>query len=392
MAALSLVLVAVVVVLPKMVGAPDGEAKLEHLREAEVPTPASPPPSNKETTTKPTIDGLRRTVDEALLEGRSALIARDPDAAAAAYRRASTLEPGNAAAAEGLRRTAILAVVRDLEVAAVSHEQRGEHPAAASAARRALELDPSSKIAREVAGRVARQAYRDAYHDLVTRGLTALEVGDYQQALDDFSAAAKLSPKAREVTDGLSRAKAGIHQEKVSAHLVQAADAEADENWPAAVNEYRFALDLEPSLADARDGLARSGQRLDLTQRMNYHLGNPERLATVEVFEEATDLVAEARAVTPGGPRFSELIERLDGLLIQWSTPVPVVLESDGLTQVMLFRVGELGAFDRHTTELRPGTYTVIGRRMGFRDVRLSFKVGPGQPPKPVTIRCTDSI
>ena len=392
MAALIVALVAVVVVLPKMVGAPGEETILEPPREAEGPVPASPPPSNEQTATNPRVDGLLHTVDEALLEGRSALIARDPDAAAAAFRRASILEPGNATAADGLRRTAILAEVRDLEVAAVSHEQRGEHPAAASAARRALKLDPNSQIARAVANRLNRQAYRDAYHDLVTRGLAALEGGEYQQALDNFSAAAKLSPSAREVTDGLSRAKAGIRQERVSAHLARASNAEAAENWPAAVNEYRFALELEPGLAAARDGLTRSGQRLELAQRMNYHLGNPERLATVEVFEEATDLIAEVRTITPAGPRFSELVQRLDLLVIQWSTPVPVVLESDGLTQVMLFRVGQLGAFDRHTTELRPGTYTVIGRRVGFRDVRLTFKVGPGQPPKPVTIRCTDSI
>ncbi len=164
------------------------------------------------------------------------------------------------------------------------------------------------------------------------------------------------------------------------AHLARAAEAETAENWPAAVNEYRFALDLEPTLADARDGLDRSGHRLELTQKMSYHLGNPERLSTPEVLGEAADLVAEARTLSPRGPRVADLIDRLDGLVIQWSTPVPVVLESDGLTEVTLFRVGQLGAFDRRTLELRPGTYTAIGRRAGFRDVRLSFTVDPGRP------------
>ncbi len=177
MAFLVVALAAVVIVLPKMVETPGQSSILELPPGAEEPIPLAPtpPPADEEATTDPINDGLRRTVDEALLAGRSALIARDPEAAAAAFRRASTLEPGNAAAAEGLEQSAILARVRDLEVAAVAHEARGERSAAADAARRALQLDPSSKTALAVASRVARQEYRDAYHDLVTRGLAALE-------------------------------------------------------------------------------------------------------------------------------------------------------------------------------------------------------------------------
>jgi len=71
---------------------------------------------------------------------------------------------------------------------------------------------------------------------------------------------------------------------------------------------------------------------------------------------------------------------------------VPVNFESDGLTDVAVFRVGEFGTFDRHTVELRPGTYTVIGRRKGYRDVRLVIKVGPEQTPPPVKVICTEAI
>ncbi len=58
------------------------------------------------------------------------------------------------------------------------------------------------------------------------------------------------------------------------------------------------------------------------------------------------------------------------------SKPIAVRLTSDQLTTVTLYRVGDLGAFASKEVELRPGTYTVIGSRDGYRDVRQTFTVG----------------
>lgn len=392
LALLGVALVAVVVVLPKMV---DRRAETKtpdsHSRPVE-PTPAATSPPIPPTPSGPVDDGIRRTVNEALDEGRAALRIGDPAAATAAFRRASALEPGNPGAENGLRLSEILAEVQALETAALAHEDRHETEAATRAARRALELEPNSEIAGGVIRRAALAAEKASYRDLVTRGLAALETRQYQAALDVFSSAAEQRPSAPEVIDGLTRARSGLKQETVSRHLALAAEAEAAENWALAVGEYRSVLALEPSLAVARDGAARSSERLELTRKMDFHLANPDRLATTEVLEEATDLVAEARAVTPRGPRFSELIDRLDRLVVRSSIPVPVVLESDGLTDVVVFRVGEFGAFDRRTIELRPGTYTVVGRREGFRDVRLVIKIAPGPSPPSVKIACTEAI
>ena len=331
-------------------------------------------------------------MNKALEEGRAALTSGDAAAAIAAFGRAAALDPGNTAAENGLRRSEVLAEVQALETTALAHEERHEIKAATRAARRVLELEPNSEIARGVIRRAALAAEKADYRDLVTRGLAALEARQYQPALDAFSSAAEHEPAAPEVVDGLTRARAGLKQDAVSRHLALAAEAEEAENWALGVGEYRSALALEPSLAVAQEGDVRTSERLELTRRIEFHLANPDRLATTEVLEEAADLVAEAKMVAPRGPRFSDLINRLDRLVIQTSILVPVILESDGLTSVVVFRVGEFGTFDRQTIELRPGTYTVVGRREGFRDVRLVIKVGPGQSPPIVRVFCTEAI
>ena len=392
MAILGVALVVVIVVLPSLVDGRTTKQNAESAAPTTNPTTAPTITPNPPTPPRPSDEGVRRTVTKALDEGRAALISGDAAAATAAFRRAAALEPGNTAAENGLRQSEVFAEVQALEKAALAHEGRHETEAATRAARRTLELDANSEIARGVIRRAALAAENASYRDLVTRGLAALEARQYRLALDVFSSAAEHRPEAPEVVDGLTRARAGLKQETISRHLALAADAEETENWALAVGEYRSVLVLEPALAVARDGEVRSSERLELTQKIEFHLANPDRLATTEVLDEAVDLVAEAQAVTPHGPRFSDLIDRLDRLVIQSSIPVPVILESDGLTEVVVFRVGEFGTFDRRTIELRPGTYTVVGRREGFRDVRLVVKVGPGQSPPTVKISCTEAI
>ena len=65
---------------------------------------------------------------------------------------------------------------------------------------------------------------------------------------------------------------------------------------------------------------------------------------------------------------------------------------SDGETEVIVYKVARLGRFQQHQLTLRPGTYTALGTRNGYRDVRLSFTIAQGTIPTPVTITCTEPI
>jgi hypothetical protein len=69
-----------------------------------------------------------------------------------------------------------------------------------------------------------------------------------------------------------------------------------------------------------------------------------------------------------------------------------VTLVSDNATEVTVYRVGELGTFAARELELKPGRYTAVGSRRGFRDVRETFTVLPGRENGPVTVVCVESI
>jgi hypothetical protein len=85
-------------------------------------------------------------------------------------------------------------------------------------------------------------------------------------------------------------------------------------------------------------------------------------------------------------------VSRLELLLPTFNQPVMLSLESDNATEVAIQRVGFFGAFDRREVPLKPGKYTVTGKRSGFRDVRREITVAPGQAEQTIVIRCLEPI
>jgi hypothetical protein len=110
------------------------------------------------------------------------------------------------------------------------------------------------------------------------------------------------------------------------------------------------------------------------------------------VLADARALIETAAAETPRGERLDGQIEQLTRLVELASQPLPVRLTSDELTTVTLYRVGQLGTFVSRDLELRPGNYTVIGSRDGYRDVRQTFTVRPGVNLEPISVVCVEPI
>ncbi len=223
-------------------------------------------------------------------------------------------------------------------------------------------------------------------------GLEALENGQWQAAHDAFERAARLRPGAPEVADGLARARAGKRRQSVADNLRQAGELEKREAWREAERLYQAVLEMDAESAAALAGHDRTRARADLDEKLEFHIANPDRLSTAAVFDDASTCLEEAMDTTPKGPRLEAQISRLEAALERASTPVAVVLESDSLTDVMVYRVGRLGSFTRRELKLKPGAYTVVGSRSGYRDVRLQLVVHPDSPPEPLVVRCTESL
>ena len=67
-------------------------------------------------------------------------------------------------------------------------------------------------------------------------------------------------------------------------------------------------------------------------------------------------------------------------------------MRSNTETEVILYKVGGLGKFDRKEIELKPGAYVAVGKRESYRDVRVEFTIVANKTPPPITVQCEEKI
>lgn len=329
---------------------------------------------------------------EQLERGARALEAGQSVPAREAFALALKIDPQNAVAARGSKRAASLDQVVEALRLAGNDERAQQWTSAANRYRQALQLDPDTKAARDGLERVEARIAADAFAAAMSHGLSALAAGRLDDARASFRRAGQIRPGAREVNDGIEQVTLAERRIVVAAHRQNAESLERAERWKEALAEYEAALKLDGSLEFAQQGRERATPRAELARQFGVLLGAPDRLLTPAVRDQARALLEAARRIPAPGPVLRGQVEQLQASLQQVETPVAVALESDNATEILIHRVGALGAFARREVQLHPGHYTVVGTRAGYRDVRRELTVLPGQTPPTVVIRCEEPI
>lgn len=284
--------------------------------------------------------------------------------------------------------SAVLPLLADAQHA----EAAQEYARAAQDYSQALSLDPGNAAAKAGQARSNAAFGDDNYAKAVGAGFAALGAGRLDEAHDAFVKARSLKPNGAEASEGLRRVGAALTARGFASMRQRAVGLEAQERWEEAERTYEDVLAADPSLAFAQEGKARTSSRADLSARLQQLLDRPDRLASAGVREDARALLETARAQSPQGPVIRSQIARLEILLPGFDKPVRLSLLSDNSTQVVISSIGSFGTFSRRDIELRPGKYTVVGTRNGFRDVRREITVAPGQEAQTIRVTCSDPI
>ncbi len=322
---------------------------------------------------------------EALREGRR-------DAAEREFGMALVLDPGNPVASAGLGRAENIERVFAAYSDGVRLEQEGDLVAALARYREVMELDPEFAGPSEAIPRVQAAMVERRYTSAMSEAYASLADKHFEDAIRAFETASRIRPSAAEPAEGITRAREEKRVAEIADGRSRAQALEAAEKWQEALTVYRSILAEDGAVVFAQSGSRRAGARAALDARLQGLIDDPERMYSAQVQEAARSALAQAATIQQPGPRLQGQISRVENLLTEAVRPVRVTLQSDNLTEVVLYQVGRLGTFDQFQLELRPGTYTAVGTRKGFRDVRQQFTVHPGEPAGPYTIRCEERI
>jgi eukaryotic-like serine/threonine-protein kinase len=324
--------------------------------------------------------------------GDAALAAGHREAASQAYDLARRIDPNSQRAIEGARRARLLSGVLPLLNDAQNAESARNYSRAAQDFSQALALDPGNALAKAGLARANAAFGDDSYARAVGAGFAALGAGRLTEAQADFQQALGFRPQGAEATEGLQRVSLAMEASRFATLRRQAASLEERERWSRAVAVYDTALQVDPALAFAKRGKAQDEARAQLSYSLQQIIDHPDRLDFPAVRDEAVTLMQEAREETHPGPALQLQVERITQLLPQLDRPVQLNMISDDATEVSIPSIGVFGSFGRREIRLKPGTYSVIGTRDGYRAVHQEFTVEPGQQSVTITVTCSEVL
>jgi hypothetical protein len=325
-------------------------------------------------------------------EGNQALDNGDGSLARRNFSVALKISPADDGAQQGLKRAETIESVMQLIASGRQHEADNAWSLARYDYNRALELDSASHKARQGLDRVNGLIKAEQFQQLLTDGLAAFHRNEYKLARTRLLKAKSLNPDSREISDALLQVDEAIRLSAIDKLRRTAQAAEQTEDWQRALTSYLAALDIDKNLQFAVRGKERALEQIQINRRIDFFLTKPQVLASDSQLKNAVLLLAEAKEITPRGSMLAARVIKLEELINVAQTPVKIAIESDNLTRVAVYRVGKLGRFSVHELDLRPGTYTIVGTRDGYQDVRQKLEVRPGVQSLRITVKCRVKI
>lgn len=337
-------------------------------------------------------DSIPARIEQHLEEGHAALDIGDAADAHKAFDLVLTISEEHPRGATGKARAELLPEVWPHVARGKDAFAKNDLDSAKSALEKALSLDGETELAKTLLPKVDAAILERDYSEAMSAGYAAIATGNYEQARDLFRKAKNLKPTASDPQAGITHAENGIAKARLDRLFASASEYEQQEQWHQAAKQYGKLIEQDGSLVEAITGKARADARAKLDDQLQELLNDPLTLGQSKRNQYARKVLADARALKAETPRLEGQIEQLETALTKSLIPITVLLQSDTSTHVTIYHVGRLGNFSEREIALKPGRYTAVGTRQGYRDVRQEFVVDPSSESPVVTIQCAEKI
>ena len=315
----------------------------------------------------------------AIKQGYAALEKQDSASAAEKFKLAMSMEPDREDARRGLQRAGNIDQVVLLYHQGRELEKKDLLAEARPPLQQATRLDPEFIPAAETLARVETKLRERKFQLAMNDFFTALHKSNFKQARRSLRTAAAVKPANPVLRDAETQLATAVTEAQLSTLEKKFNQLTAAEQWQKALQVCKKARQIDPDIGFAGQNREFVRQRAELDREIKRVLSQPQRLQDNGPLTEAGQTLKTARSISNPGPELKAQIVSLDRLITTASTEVEVSLRSDGATEVLIYRVGRLGTFVEKQLKLRPGIYTVVGSRSGFRDVRQKLKVDVNQ-------------
>ena len=314
----------------------------------------------------------------------------DPELAKQSFLDAAVIHPDNQRVVDGLLRANNIPEVLKLLKKAEKSIANTQFEEAHKLYRSAQLLDPEMPGIQPNLKKLQLRIRERNFRKYLSEAYAALNAGKYEKSEKSFAQAARIKPGHASIRDGLRQLESARLLVTIAAIETQADAQIQAEQWTTLPETYAAALELDPNLQFAREGIRMAKKRARMDSILSQIIASPGKLSSDTDYQKAVSAFSNANALKHQGPRLIAQLTDIRGILENAAIPVVFLITSDNITEVGIVHRGSLGVFKSKTVELRPGSYIFTGSRPGCRDLRKEVRVIRGM--NNIVVQCEESI
>lgn len=305
---------------------------------------------------------------------------------------ALAIDTGNQKATDGLQRAQNLEAVLTFLAQGEEYEKQGKLKIALQEYRKGYNLDKKFPPVVKAYERLEERVKEQELKEHLSQFYSDLEGSNLQRAEASLKKALRLAPADPAAISAKQKLESAREEQAVLRMRQQAENQMSNEEWKKAFASYQQVLKIAPQAAFALQGVEVARRNSELVEQIDTLLNNKERFQDEKVLQNGLATLEYARQLEGLGPRTTARVNDLDEALIKASQPVSLILQSDNLTEVTMYHVGRLGRFYQRELILKPGKYTIVGERAGYRVKRAIIELTPERPEVEYTIKCEEAF
>jgi len=224
---------------------------------------------------------------------------------------------------------------------------------------------------------------------LVSRGYQALDLEDFSEAISFFSRATKIEPGNLSAAEGRLEAEKGFKGKAIEKVKISLINGLANENYIGALNSLKELEALDPSFRKGNQEL-RLSELIEIEAKLNMFENQLVSLNSTRFRKSLENFLNEMKEFSSVdlGNRISTKHQGLVTRYKQLQTKLEWLITSDDEATVFIKPGGRLGNFFEMRMKLVPGTYQLIARCVGRKEVVRDMIVGSEISPARASINC----
>jgi tetratricopeptide (TPR) repeat protein len=255
-----------------------------------------------------------------------------------------------------------------------------------------VRLDPyRTELNEDILG-LEKQLAETEFSSSIAEGFKAVENLDLSKANASLARARAIFPQRTEtriLSERIAKASSTL---SLAGAMTKGKAAIARDNWPLALTIFQQALKSHPDNGELINQVETAQKIVSLNKTLTDYLDRHSRLSSSNVASAAYKILQDAEKAAPMSRSLAQKADELDRMLVQYNQPVDLIIRSDNKTDISIRGVGNLGSISEKLVRLRPGKYTIEGRRTGYRSKLINVVIKIGESRSVVEVICDERI